>query len=539
MKHLVRLMQWALMVMVLLSSAFAADAGEGAQTQEHMVPMRDGVKLATTVYLPDGTGPWPVIVSRTPYNKAGFVRGHVRYTRAGYAFVGQDVRGQFASEGDYIPFSTAREDGYDTIAWVNERPFCDGNIGMSGASALGITTNMAASANPPGLKAGYAVVAPQSAFNQATFINGVFKWAQVGGWMEGQGAGDQVAPMRATPVMSDRWRKRDFVHYIDRVNIPMYNVGGWYDIFLQGNIDNFKYLQEKGRRGARGKQKLLMGPIGHGELSGDLAYPESFAAELANEEIRWFDYWLKGAKNGIMDEPAVNYYMMASARKGAPSSKNTWMTSDAWPPEHTQTRLYLADEFGLSWNTPMAGESATEYKFDPHQPVPTFGGSNLRIEKGPMDQRAVGQRADYLRFQTPPLKTDVAIAGPVSMELWASTNGPDTDFMIKLIDVYPDGYEALVLDNPIRARFRNGRNPEDVAMMEPGQPEKLVIDMWSTAITFEQGHRIAIHVTSSNYPRFDVNPNTGVPTMKPRAAMNTVYYETDHPSAIVLPVVTE
>ena len=523
----------------LWAVSYAADVPEGPQTVDHMVAMRDGVRLATTVYLPAGSGPWPVIVSRTPYNKAGFQQRHVRYTTNGYAFVGQDVRGKFASEGEYLPFTTDREDGYDAIAWIGEQAFCNGKIGMTGGSALGITTNLAASADPPGLAAAYVVVAPQTQFNQSTFINGVFKWSQVGGWMERQGAGDQVAPILARPVHDERWAETDFVHHIGNVDIPMFNVGGWYDIFLQGNVDNFMYLQNKGNDGARGNQKLLMGPFGHGELSGDLEYPNGARMATVNQEMRWFDYWLKGIDTGIMDEPPVRYYMMASARKGALSDKSRWVRSETWPPASTKVRFYLQEGFGLSAQNPTTAESSTEYKFDPHSPVPTFGGSNLLIKKGPMDQRAVGERDDYLRFQTEPLEEDVIIAGPVEMELWAATDGPDTDFMVKLVDVYPDGYEALVLDNPIRTRFRYGRNPGDERMMVSGVPAELVIDLWSTAITFEKGHRIGVHITSSNYPRFDVNPNTGVPTMKPRIATNTVYHDSERPSAIVLPMLEQ
>jgi hypothetical protein len=181
------------------------------------------------------------------------------------------------------------------------------------------------------------------------------------------------------------------------------------------------------------------------------------------------------------------------------------------------------------------------YKFAPANPVTTFGGANLTFERGPADQRQIPARQDYLRFQTPVLDKDVVVAGPVKVELFGSTDGPDTDFMAKLVDVYPDGYEALVLDAPIRTRYRDGRMPDQVKMMTPGAPEELVIDLWSTAITFEKGHRIALHITSSNSPRFEVNPNTGeVPGlhgMRPRVAVNGVHMDASHPSALVLPVI--
>jgi uncharacterized protein len=203
-------------------------------------------------------------------------------------------------------------------------------------------------------------------------------------------------------------------------------------------------------------------------------------------------------------------------------------------------RYYLTPSKVLTTKAPTGEEAKASYRFDTAKTVPTFGGANLTFERGPMDQRAIGERQDYLRFMTPPLEKDVAIAGPVKVELWAATDGPDTDFVAKLVDVYPDGYEALILDAPIRARFRGGRMPDQVRAMTPNAPEKLEIDLWPTALTFEKGHRIAVHITSSNSPRFEVNPNTGEGPggkAKPRVAVNTVYMDETRPSALVLPVV--
>lgn len=514
------------------------------QHEEYMVEMRDGVRLATSVYLPEGSGPWPAIVTRTPYNKDRYQNQASRYTDAGYAYVAQDSRGKFKSEGEYYPFESDMPDGYDTIEWMAAQEWCDGKVGITGASAMGIAGNLAAAADPPHLVAAFVIVAPEGLFHQSRFIGGVFKESHAGGWMRRQGAGDQVAAMKKRVVMDDHWRAVDFQFHRDNVDVPMYNVGGWYDIFSQGNLNNFMWLQEHGRDGARGNQKLLMGPFGHGALSGDLEYPDGGGlAGFWKEEQRWFAYWLKGDANGIMDEPPVRYYMMAAARKGSASKKNRWIEAATWPPEHSDTRWYLQPDGSLATDAPGDEAGETTYAFDPENPVRTAGGANLNIERGPMDQRSIPDRPDYLRFETGPLDADVAIAGHVTMELWAATDGPDTDFMVKLVDVYPDGYEAIVLDNPLRTRYRHGRNPGDVEMMTPGKPEKLLIDLWSTALTFEKGHRIGVHVTSSNYPRFEVNANTGEApgesTIPPRIAHNTVYHDAAHPSAIVLPTVDD
>jgi hypothetical protein len=511
-----------------------------------MLPLRDGVNLATDIYLPEtGDGPWPVVLSRTPYNKDGGVRNGTRFTDAGYAFVMQDVRGQYKSEGKYEPFQTDMEDGYDTVEWIAAQDFCDGKIGMTGASALGITTNLAAASNPPHLVCAYVVVAPNSLFHESRFIGGAFKESHAGGWMRGQGVGDQVPAMKRRVVMDEQWMATDFTHHIKNVDIPMYNVGGWYDIFSQGNIKNFSYLQKHGLPGAQGNQKLLMGPFGHGEISGELEYPDGggLRASFGSEEVRWFDHWLKGKDTGIMDEPAIRYYMMAAAKKGAASDKNRYELSDVWPPESTTMKLYLNDGDELTWDEPRRTADKTTYFSVPGDPVPTVGGLNLRIEKGPMDQRVIGERQDYVRFETKKLKKDVVVAGKIDFTLFASTNQLDTDFMVKLVDVYPDGYEAIVLDNPIRARFRHGRNPGDASFMPKDEPIKLHIDLWSTALTFEKGHRIAVHVSSSNYPRFDINYNNGEDPGSyeepPLVATNTIYHNAYYPSALTLPVIED
>jgi uncharacterized protein len=521
---------------------------------EETMTLRDGTKLAANVYKPGGAGPWPVVLSRTPYLKDGRVSAETpkpgealavqakRYTDAGYVFVLQDVRGKGRSQGFYAAFETDIEDGYDAVEWAGTQPWSNGKVGMTGGSALGITANSAAMAAPPHLKAAYVVVAPADRLSYS-YPGGVLKEKDTLGWLRGQGVSEDVLNRTRARSLDDvSWNRVAMTTNRKYIRIPIFNVGGWYDIFNGGTVDNFQYLQNQGADGARGNQKLLMGPFGHGQLSGDLAYPGSDRLSLGgDQEIRWFDYWLKGQANGIMDEPPVQYFMMASARKGAYSAKNRMLSSANWPPAHRPVRFYPATDFSLSTRAPGEPAAKLSYRFDPANPAPTFGGANLTFERGPEDQRKVGQRADYLRFQTPPLEKDLMIAGPVSVELYASTDGPDTDFVAKLVDVYPDGYEALILDAPIRARFRNGRGADDLRMMTPGAPEKLVIDLWPTALTFEKGHRIALHISSSNAPRFEVNPNTGDPPgaakTPPRAAINAIHMDADHPTALVLPVV--
>ena len=514
--------------------------------QEVFMPMRDGAKLAANVFLPDGRGPWPVVLERTPYLKDGRLMsamgGVARYTSHGYAFVLQDVRGKGHSEGFYSAFADDIPDGYDTVEWIAKQPWSNGKIGITGASAMGITSNMAAIAAPPHLTAAYVIVAPQDR-SDYEYPGGVLKEKDSVGWTKAQGETDeQIQRIYDGELDSVLSRRSDMSQGLPFIRIPIFNVGGWYDIFNAGNIGNFVYLQNHGAAGARGEQKLYMGPFGHGPLSGDLAYPgEDTMMATADQEMRWWDYWLKGVDNGIMDEPPAHVVMMASARKGALSPKNRVMAFANWPPASREVRYYAAADHGLTTKAPTAAEAKFVYRFDPAHPVPTVGGANLTFERGPMDQRAIGDRQDYLRFETPVLAKDVAIAGHVSVEVYGATDGPDTDFTAKLVDVYPDGYEALVLDAPVRARYREGRLPDQVKMMTPGAPEKLTIDMWNTAITFEAGHRIELVITSSNAPRFEVNRNNGAPpgdtTTPARVATNTIYFDRDHPTALVLPVI--
>jgi len=517
---------------------------------EMSMTTRDGVKLAANVFLPAGAGPFPVVLSRTPYLKdaLGDLAGYSakKYTDAGFAFVLQDVRGKGHSAGFYEAFIPDLEDGFDTVEWVAKQPWSNGRVGMVGASALGITTNLAAIAAPPHLVAAFVIVAPYDQLLN-TFPGGVLKDEDTLGWLKGQGETQaQLDLVRGGATNTAFWNEHAMTTQRKFIRIPMYNQGAWYDIFNDGNVENFRWLQNSGSKGARGNQKLYMVPAGHGGLGGDksdVEYNQPGALVPPTEEMRWWDYWLKGIDNGIMKEPPVTLFMMASGRKGHPSPASHVFKSPNWPPANHPTPYYLSGDMHLSTKAPAAADAKISYKFDPANPVKTFGGSNLLQTAGPLDQRPIGQRQDYLRFETAALDKAVAIAGHVDMTLWAASDGLDTDFMVKLVDVYPDGYEQIILDNPIRTRYRHGRDPDDVMLMTPGKPEELHIDLWNTAFTFEKGHKIQVTVTSSNSTKFEINPNTGEPfgaatTTAPRVATNTVYFDKRHPSAMILPVLS-
>ena len=509
---------------------------------EEMVAMRDGVKLSTIIYLPEGSGPWPVVLIRTPYGKQSQTRSNGEWTKNGFAFVVQDVRGTFKSEGKYRPFVDDQADGYDTIEWLAKQSWSNSKIGMYGASAMGIAANEAAMANPPHLVAAFVMVARSSVYDQSSFMGGVFRKELNEDWLRRQKAEWVLQEIFKHGIRSEFYDRADMSKHWQQVHIPMYNYGGWYDIFSQGNIDNFVGLQAKAGAPGNGKQKLIMGPWGHGQLeevkypanSGVGAFGGSMSLDLAK---RWFEYWLKGVNNGIMNEPAVRYYVMGDVNDPqAPG--NEWRTSPTWPVPAKSTSYYLNSGGTLSEQLPKQRESSDSYKYDPKNPVPTIGGANLFLKKGPMDQRAVGERSDLLKFATPVLQSPVEVTGRIAVELWAESDARDTDFTAKLVDVYPDGTERLVLDSVLRARFREGFDHE--VFMKKGQVYKFKIDLWSTSIIFNKGHRIAIHVSSSNNPRFDPNPNTGSPLRADtltQVATNAIHHDRMHPSRALLPVV--
>jgi putative CocE/NonD family hydrolase len=354
-------------------------------------------------------------------------------------------------------------DGYDTVEWIAAQDFSNGKVGIFGTSAPGITSNLAAASAPPHLTAAYVTVAPDSLFYRSRFVGGVFKESHSGGWLRGQGISEErIAAYKARAVLDQGWIDTDFLFHRQNVEIPIYNVGGWHDIYAEGSLYNYQYLQNEGNEKARGNQKLFMGAFGHGAIEGDLSYPDSGAITGdIEQQLRWWDYWLKGEDNGIMDEPPVSFYMMASARKGDQSAKNRTIHSDTWPPQHGRTRFYLQPGMTISTSVPTADSASSSYRFDPANPVGTVGGQNLGRDVGPRDQREIGERQDYLRFQTPVLQEDVVVAGHIDMELFVSTDALDTDYVVKLVDIYPDGYEALILDYPIRTRFRNGQEADD------------------------------------------------------------------------------
>lgn len=510
-----------------------------------MIAMRDGVPLATDLFLPSGEGPFPVVLSRTPYSRVKRSQEAASFVREGWVFVIQDMRGRFDSKGENLPFIGCgwgeHEDGVDTIEWLKKQPWCNGRIVTIGGSAGGITQNLLAGAAPQGLMAQYISVATSSMYAGGSYIGGAFRKADVENWMTGNKYAPQTLQItRDHPNDDDYWAKFDTTKRFDRMNVPAVHVGGWFDMFLQGTIDQFTGRQHHGAPGAKGTQKLVIGPWQHaiGKMpAGQLTFPKATSIPHAYNALRWFTHYMNGTDNGVEKEPAVAYYVMGdTATPGAPG--NEWRYANDWPIPAKETPVYLTNDRRLSLEKPAAAATPHEYTFDPVNPCPTIGGANLTIDRGPMDQRKIEDRGDVLVFTSDVLDKPVEVTGRVLAKIFISSSAVDTDLSVRLCDVYPDGRSMLIAEGMQRLRHR--KSTAQPQPLTPGQIEEVTVDCWSTSQIFNTGHRVRVTITSSNYPRFDVNPGTGQPwneSGEKVKQINRIYCDTEHPSRLVVPVV--
>ena len=534
-----------LAVLMTLTTGVSCQAQSSVQTQK--VAMSDGVKLATDVYLPkQGEGPFPVILLRTPYNKNGNQGTADNVSRLGYALVVQDMRGRFASEGHHaIVFGNEgiggeHQDGHDTLNWIAKQDWSNGKVITYGQSALGIAQNMAAPGAPAALKGQVVGVAFSDYYHQAAYQGGVWRKELLEGWLKQTKMDDVNLPtFLKHPTYDDFWKGLNAEAHADKVDAPGVFTGGWYDIFIQGTINSFVEINSRGGPNARGKCFLLIAPTAHGNFDEAVIYrdiamaPVNFVAPMNILET-----WIgKPNKEAAALKP-VHYYVMGdTVTAGAPG--NFWRSADTWPPAAKATPFYLHADKSLRTQAPSGDETLT-YKYDPQNPVPTRGGQNLLIAKGPMDQRPVESRSDVLLFTSEPLTEPLEVTGRITAKLFVSSDCPDTDFTVKLSDVYPDGKSLLVTDGIRRASLRNSYEKHE--LLEAGNVYELEVDLWSTSLIFNKGHQIRIAVSSSNAPRFEPNPNTGdshpVPG-KTRIANNSLHLSDKYPSQIVLPVYQE
>ena len=611
--------------------------------RDHRVEMRDGVEIATDLYLPADPethepldDPMPALLHRTPYDKSDRYRAlhHGEwFARRGYVAAIQDVRGRFASEGEFALLQNEAEDGYDTVEWLGGHDACDGQVGTVGTSYAAWVQNALATQDPPSLAAMFVNQGAANGRKATLRHNGTAElrwvcWALTHGCFSHEALDDPTlqerlanvdtgevltrepllpgqSPLRHLPSYEDwvfeylttgdgdseLWQSPSLnfeAYYEESADVPTVYSGSWYDSYAKATCDNFEGLTAH----KESDHFLLMGPWTHGysvrnwdnPVSGEVDLGEKARRDYQETRLRFFDHYLKGRETWS-DQPAVQYFLMGSGsggnREGRLAYGGEWKAADAWPLPGTAFTTYYAHADGtLRTESPTADDSSTSYEFDPRDPVPTIGGNcssyttfesveasaaDYPVEqrrrfsltgRGGYDQRTrpetVGatppfgpleERSDVLVFRTRPLDEPVRIAGPIRVRVFGSTNAPDTDFTAKLIDEvppssdFPEGFALNLADSICRGRYRGYR--ADPAFLDPGEIYEFYMEPYPTATVFKPGHRIRLDVSSSNYPRYDVNHNTGESLYggrEYRVATNTVYHERAHPTHVELPV---
>ena len=510
--------------------------------ETYMVEMRDGIHLATDVYLPDNiSSPHGAILVRTPYNKNGSGMGG--WANKGWPSIVQDTRGRFQSEGIDTIFRDAHTDGPDTLEWISSQNWSNGKVATIGGSATGIVQYLMAGAGPDQLKCQYIGAATPNLYT-TVYPGGQFRKNMLEGWLQNQGSTYVLPELWARENYSlDYWTNVSLEDNWQDVNVPAVHLGGWYDCFCQGLLDGFMGYQYDGGAGAAGKSKLIVGPWTHalfGErLQGQLLYPENakdtFSAEYWDEIL---EQYVLEESNDFENRPNVVYYVMGDV-DNVNALGNFWRYTDDWPPEYIEDEWYFHENDFLSMSSPESYDPLS-YNYNPNNPVPTKGGTNLYplapTWAGPYDQRSVENRADVLLFTSDVLTEPYEATGPIKARLYVSSNCPDTDFTVKLTDVYPDGRSMLITDGILRMRNRNGCDHWE--FMEEGQVYEVEVDLWSSSYIWNTGHRIRVAVSSSNFPRFLANPNTKDAMNQntdTNIAENTLYLDSSHPSCIILP----
>jgi putative CocE/NonD family hydrolase len=530
-----------------------------------MVPMRDGVKLSSDVYLPAKggqpvAGKFPVLVERTPYSGKGRRRSADLLARRGYAVIIQDCRGRYASEGKFTPFEDG-PDGYDTIEWAAMQPWSDGRVGTFGGSYTGMDQYYASMLRPPHLVGMFVQMAGSSLYDSVSYPGGTPNEA----WMvwllrdastsqraaqhkEAAAAIDQMIrtnlsqwmkqpPTEREKILSEFpdqreafrdsyrhasldtfWKARRFYtagYYEEMKDVPMMFVTGWYDQFMDGTIEVFSALS----RMQKTEKKLMVGPWPHGigtDTCGNATFGAGTTEDQAALVADWFDHVLRQVPFALISDETVQTFRMgggnaARDQRGKLNVGGGWHTSPTWPPPGIrQARYYIHGDGSLNTAIP-ANEEASRYEFDPADPVPSLGGRYQIPGVPPCVQNQntprLDKRPDILSYSSAPLDTRVELSGRIRASLAISSDAPDTDFTAKLMDVFPDGYALILADGELRVRYRNSlEKPE---LMKPGEVYQVVIDLGSTSTLFGAGHRIRVDISSSNFPKFEPNPNTG------------------------------
>ncbi len=582
-------------ILVFVFSVFAAAAQQfdSVAVSTEMVPMRDGVRLATDIYQPASGGQpvdarFPVLLIRTPYNKAGSRGDGEYFARRGYVLVAQDCRGRFASDGDFYAFLNEGKDGYDAIEWAASRPWSNGNVGTMGGSYLAWDQYHASMYKPPHLVAMFAIVGGADFYQEYAYPGGApnLGWpmwllnsartsrqaeqnpdsaarlAEIaknpGPWLreDPRRRGEIFSGFPAHRKMYDDlidhpsfdgyWKERGWYtagYYPEMKDVPAFFLTGWYDYFGPGSIRTFAALS----RQQKAQKKLMVGPWPHGvgaSECGDGSFGDSAKVNVRALIEDWFDHWLKGEAMDVIGPEPVRIFRMGGGDGSRTASDKMnhggeWRTTAAWPPPAARAvRYHVQAGGGLSMQAPSGSGAPSSYDYDPLNPVPSIGG-RYGINPGCAqnqvcspdllgcnDAKPLASRPDVLSFSTPPLTAPVEVTGNVTAKFWVSSDADDTDFTAKLVDVYPNGYALIITDGQIRARYRESfEKPEP---MKPGAVYEVTVDLGPTSNLFAAGHRIRLDVSSSNFPRIEPHP---------LKARNSLYHDARRPSYLELPVV--
>jgi predicted acyl esterase len=522
-----------------------------------MVPMRDGIKLATNVYLPKSyTKPLPTLLIRTPYSKDAFWIGsrgfydNALLQALQFPVVVQDVRGRYNSEGKFYAHANESTDGYDTMEWILDQDWNNGQIVTMGWSSLGMAQYAQTISEAPGLKAQFISVAPANLYD-AAYLGGAYRQGLWEIWFDYIQYTDYIPTMRQQEIYSDYWDNNNMHQKWNRVKAPAVFLAGWYDLFLEGTIDGFNGYQTLSDSSVQGKSYIVVGPWSHGVGSidsfsqfccGQIDFPENShnheADIFIDMAINLFLEQTMGTGNLDEFDP-INFYVMGPDEEGARG--NFWARGNMWP-KYQENLLYLHDNSTLNSNLPTSGEKSKSYIYDPLNPVSTLGGNHLFFPAGPNNVVEIDNRADTLVFETNSLSEDLLITGETIAKLFVKSNATDTDFVVRVSDVYNDLKSILIQDGIVRMKWRNGNvNPE---FMNSNEIYEIDVKLTPTSYIFNKGHKIRVAITSSNYPAFSINKNDGsfVNTTDDLStavfANNTIYQDADHPSRLILPEVS-
>jgi uncharacterized protein len=572
------------------ANGWSQQSSEIAVERNVAMTTRDGVTLRADIYRPADDGKFPVLLQRTPYNKDGGADFARKAAARGYMVAIQDVRGRYASDGDWYPFKYESNDGFDTVEWIASLPNSNGKVGMFGGSYVGATQMLAAVSHPPHLTGINPVVTASNYHENWTYQGGAFEQWFNQSWTSSLAQdtlnrairhntnaviGNSVLPLKEYPLFNVKlstepqnlsrqlapyyldwldhplydsyWKQWSIDEQYASIQVPALTVAAWYDLFQGGSLLNFEGMKaHAGNETARKQQRLLIvigGHAGRGRNIGSVDFgPVAADYDEGDTTLDWYDYLLQGKQNEFATENPVKIFVMG---------ENKWRTEDSWPLKRakgTRYRLYSAGKAnsvsgdGVLSTADSHAQATDVFVYDPMNPVPTTGGPLCcdpeHLAAGPRDQRTVEDRPDVLVYSTPPLERDLEVTGQVILDLYAKSSAVDTDFTAKLVDVWPNGFAQNLTEGILRARYRD--STKEAKPIVPDKVYEYKIDMWSTSNVFLKGHRIRLEVSSSNFPRFDRNLNTGrdastdATTAK---ATNTIYHDKEHPSTLVLPVV--